>query len=149
MIDYGNGIDISICPPIIYKENWYILSFTTYQGYLFTYFPIDISQIDIQKIKKHSYLIQPTQTSQLSVQFYWGTSIRSNNMDVNFNDFVYILWRINDTQTAIMNFNTVNSSFGMTSKFTTNSSFYIAYFDFYNSTLVYWWGKEKQTDLFR
>ena len=55
MIDYGNGIDISICQPIIYQESIYILSYTTYHGYLFSYFPIEKSRIDIQKIKEHSY----------------------------------------------------------------------------------------------
>ena len=148
MIDYGNGLEISISTPIIYRENWYILSFTTYQGYLFTYFPINKSQIEIQKIKEHSYLLRRSQISKISVQLYWTTSYSSNNLDEKFNDFICILWRVNDRETAIMHFNITKSSFEITSKFNTNSTFSIASLSFYNSTLAYWWGKEQQINLF-
>ena len=137
-----------ISVPIIYRENWFILSFTTYQGYLFTYFPINKSQIDIQKIKEHSYLLRRSQISKMSVQIYWTTPYVSNNLDEIFKNFICILWRVNDKQTAVMHFNITKSSFELTSKFDTNSSFSITDFIFYNSTLVYLWVKEQQIDLF-
>ena len=140
MIDYGNGIDIPIFNPIVYQEIWYFLSFTTYNGYLFSYFPINESQIDIEKIKEHSYLLKSAKVSKLSIQLYWFMLQNLNNLDEKFNKFICILWGMSDTQIAIMQFNTTNYSFERTPKFTTDSSFYISGLYFYNSTFAYIWG---------
>ena len=149
MIDYGNGVDIPLSTPIIYKEIWYILSFTTYQGYLFTYFPINKSQIDIQKIKEHSHLLSSMKILKFSVQFYWTFSYSSDNLDAFFGDFIGILCRLDYTQMAIMHFNSASSSFEVTLKMTTNSHFYIFFFNFYNSTLVYIWRNNDDSQLCR
>ena len=140
MIDYGNGMDIPISSPIVYQEILYFLSLTTYNGYLFSYFPIDESQIDIKKIKEHSHLLKSSKVSSLSAQIYWSMFQNLSNLDEQFKEFICILWRMSETQIAIIQFNTTNYSFERTPKFTTDSSFYISNLYFYNSTLAYIWG---------
>ena len=51
MIDYKNGMDISMTYPIIYNSKWFVLIACIYNGNIFTSIPVDSDNIDTDVIK--------------------------------------------------------------------------------------------------
>ena len=91
MIDYINGLDYPVTKPHITKDNWYVLSMSVFNGFIFSSFPIDKDSIIIENIRNRSFLLSKVSFPSISNQFYWGLFSSSENIDTAFNDFVGIL----------------------------------------------------------
>ena len=139
MIDYANGIDATTNSLII-SEVCYILVFTVFDGFIFTNFPIERSQIDIEIMKQSSFRLEnPLYYTSLS-NFYWSYLHSVNNLDNKYNSILMIVCQTQENQSKIMNFNLTESMFKSTTLIDFNISFFPSVFIAYNSTLIYVWG---------
>ena len=139
MIDYENGIDAATNALII-NDICHILVFTVFNGYIFTNFPIERNQIDIEIMKQRSFRLEnPLYYTSLS-NFYWGYLHSVNNLDSDYNSILRIVCQKQENQLKIMNFNLTESIFKSTTVIDFNISFFSSVFIAYNSTLIYVWG---------
>ena len=139
MIDYAIGIDAA-AKSLIINDVCYILLFTAFKGYIFTKFPIERSQIDIEIIKQSSFRLEnPLYYTSLS-NYYWDFLHKVNNLDSDYNSILMIVCQTQENQSKIMNFNLTESMFKYTTVIDFNISFFPSVFIAYNSTLIYVWG---------
>ena len=140
MIDYKSGLDVGWSDPIVYNNSCYFLTISVYNGFLFTYMPIDLNQIDTQAIKLHSYLLQQFQTQSTSKQFYWTLYQNSNNIDTNYNSLIVIIWQKSSIQISLSFYNSTSLTFEQNIVINYGSLFSFNSFWQYNTTLLYLWG---------
>ena len=147
MVDYNNGIDITIYPPVIYKSHWYSLIPSISNGNLFISFSIDKNMIDLQEIKSNSILFKPSMIFSSLILFNFALFQSVSNLDEKYNDLIGIIWQSSNIQIDIAYFNSTTSIFESTLNVILNKGFYIWYFVNYNTTLIYVWGESQRNNI--
>ena len=139
MIDYKNGIDVGT--GIAVKDNiCFVLAVCVYNGYIFSMFPLSKDKIDIEMIKQSSFLLEGHKEYDFSILPSCKLSQSMNNIDVNYNDMIGIVWQPVESQIKIMNFNLTSSFFQSTIILNLSTSYYLAAVVNYNTTLIFFWG---------
>ena len=139
MIDFANGVD-ALQNALIINDVCYILVFSVFNGYIFTNFPIERSQIDIEIMKQNSLRLEDSFYSTSLSFYYWTYLHNDNNFNSDYNSILMIVCQTKENQSKIMNFNLTESMFKSTTVIDFNISFFPSVFVPYNSTLIYVWG---------
>ena len=139
MIDYTNGID-AVANALIINDVCYTIVFTVFNGYIFTNFPIERSQIDIEIMKKSAFRLENSLYYTSLSNYYWTYLHNINNLDTDYNSILMIVCQTQENQSKIMNYNMTESMFKSTTVIDFNVSFFPSIFIAYNSTLIYVWG---------
>ena len=147
MVDYNNGIDITMYPPVIYKSHWYSLIPSISNGNLFISFSIDKNMIDLQEIKSNSILFKPSMILSSLILFNYALFQSESNLYEKYNDWIGVIWQPSNIQINIAYFNSKTSTFDSTLRVILNKGFYISYFVNYNTTLIYVWGWSQKNNI--
>ena len=147
MVDYMGGLDMTICPPIIYKSHGYSLTPSISNGNLFIIFSIDKNMIDLEQIKSSSFLLKPIIVLSSLAQFNFALFQSISNLDEKYNDLIGIVWQSSYVQIYITYFNSTTSTFESTLNVILNKIFYISYIINYNTTLIYTWGGSQKNNI--
>ena len=85
MVDYMNGIDMAMYPPVIYKSHWYSLTPSVSYGNLFISFSIDKNLIDLEEIKSRSFILKPGMLLSSLTHFNFVLFQSISNLDEKYN----------------------------------------------------------------
>ena len=91
MIDYDQGIEYGISSLVVNSTDSYILSYSTSNGYIFTWFPVLMDQIDVNKVKENTYPLEDSKLTIIKLQLFWYLFNYSNNQDETYNEYIEII----------------------------------------------------------